>query len=143
MKVDDLAQAIFTVNRHAKAAPDPKMLYTLKKLALEKLISEGKAKKEGLHFSKNPGKSQQKSDVLVAVGNYYFHIPPKKEDFQTLSHLGELDMNYRNPKTTMSLSTAKRLLSQYTNYSLTPPQSSMNTRRKTAPIFKPLGKSYF
>ncbi|WP_078409294.1 YkyB family protein [Priestia abyssalis] len=142
--VNELAQAIFTVNRHAKAAPDPKKLYTLKKLALEKLLTEGKAKKEGLHFSPNPGKSQQKSDVLVSVGDYYFHMPPKKEDFQQLPHLGHLNHQYRNPKTSMSLSYAKRILSKYAGYWVKPPQHPLYLhRKKQAPVFKPLGKSYF
>lgn len=141
----EIAQAIFTVNRHAKAAPDPKQLYTLKKLALEQLISEGKAKKEGLHFSPNPGKSQQKSDVLVSVGDYFFHMPPKKEDFKELTHLGHLNHQYRNPKTTMSLSYAKRLLSKYTGFLLSAPNpvQPSNVRKRQAPVFKPLGKSYW
>lgn len=110
---EQLAQAVFVVNRHAKAATNPKYLYWLKKRALEKLIQEGKALKEGLHFSRNPKLSQQQSDVLVHVGNYFFHIPPTKDDFQKLPHLGELNQSYRNPKTVMSLSTAKKLLQQY------------------------------
>lgn len=48
--VSEIAQAIFTVNRHAKAAPDPKQLYTLKKIALDQLILEGKAKKKDFTF---------------------------------------------------------------------------------------------
>lgn len=110
---EQLPQAIFIVNRHAKSATDPKYLYWLKKRAIEKLIQEGKAKKEGLHFSKNPKFSKQQSDVLVQAGDYYFHIPPSKDDFQKLPHLGELNQAYRNPKTHMSLSLAKKLLQQY------------------------------
>lgn len=113
LSVNQLSQAIFTVNRHAKAATNPKYLYWLKKKALEKLIQEGKAHKEGLHFSKNPKLSQQQSDVLVRAGEYYFHIPPAKDDFQKLLHLGELNQMYRNPKAHMSLSFAKKLLQQY------------------------------
>ncbi|TYR79858.1 hypothetical protein FZC66_11995 [Priestia megaterium] len=144
LSVTEVAQAIFTVNRHAKAAPDPKQLYTLKKIALEQLILEGKAKKEGLHFSPNPGKSQQKSDVLVSVGDYFFHMPPKKEDFKELPHLGHLNHQYRNPKTTMSLSHAKRLLSKYTGHFIQSTPNPVTTpRKRQAPVFKPLGKSYF
>ncbi|MDM5189705.1 YkyB family protein [Bacillus sp. DX4.1] len=111
--IDRLAQSIFVVNRHAKSATNPKYLYWLKKTALERLIIEKKAIKEGLHFSKNPRFSQQQSDVLVRVGDYYFHIPPTKDDFRTLSHLGSLDSSYRNPKTTLSLATAKKTLQDY------------------------------
>ncbi|MFX3624071.1 MAG: YkyB family protein [Ectobacillus sp.] len=113
LSVEQLSQAIFVVNRHAKAATHPKYLYWLKKKALENLILEGKAHKKGLHFSRNPKLSQQQSDVLVHVGDYYFHIPPSKDDFQSLPHLGELNQSYRNPKTHMSLPLAKKLLQQY------------------------------
>ena len=68
LTVDNIAKAIFTVNRHAKTALNPSFLYLLKKKAIEKLLEEGKAKKVGLHFSRNPKYSQQQSDVLVAVG---------------------------------------------------------------------------
>lgn len=88
--IDNLAKAIFTVNRHAKTALNPAFLYLLKKKAIEKLISEGKAKKVGLHFSPNPKNSRQQSDVLVSVGDYYFHIPPAKEDFANLPLLQPL-----------------------------------------------------
>ncbi|MCP1124910.1 YkyB family protein [Bacillus sp. 3103sda1] len=111
--VHQLAEAIFSVNRHAKSATNPKYLYWLKKTALERLISEEQATKEGLHFSKNPRFSQQQSDVLVRAGNYYFHIPPTKDDFRNLPHLGSLDCAYRNPKTYLSLTSAKKMLQQY------------------------------
>lgn len=111
--IDQLAQSIFIVNRHAKSATNPKYLYWLKKAALERLIIEGKALKEGLHFSKNPRFSQQQSDVLVRVSDYYFHIPPIKDDFRTLPHLGNLNSSYRNPKTNLSLTVAKKILQDY------------------------------
>ncbi|WP_020059336.1 YkyB family protein [Bacillus sp. 123MFChir2] len=111
--VHQLAEAIFSVNRHAKSATNPKYLYWLKKTALERLIAEKQATKEGLHFSKNPRFSQQQSDVLVRAGNYYFHIPPTKDDFRNLPHLGSLDCTYRNPKTHLSLTSAKKMLQQY------------------------------
>ena len=57
--VENLARAIFIVNRHAKTATNPKFLYLLKRKALEKLLVEGYAKKEGLHFSRNPKNSRQ------------------------------------------------------------------------------------
>lgn len=116
LSVDKLAQAIFTVNRHAKAAPEPQHLYTIKKLTIEKLLKEGKAKKVGLHFSNNPKFSNQHSTLLVKVADYYFHLPPAKEDFQTLEHLGKLDQHYRNPKTKMALSYAKKIIYQYIDW---------------------------
>ena len=56
--IENLARAIYVVNRHAKTAPNPKYLYALKKKALLKLVQEGKATKKGLHFSNNPKLSQ-------------------------------------------------------------------------------------
>ena len=93
--VENLSKAIYTVNRHAKTATNPKYLYLLKKKALQKLLNEGKGKKVGLHFSKNPRFSQQQSDVLISLGDYFFHMPPTKEDFANLPHLGTLNHSYR------------------------------------------------
>ncbi|WP_102347114.1 YkyB family protein [Bacillus sp. Marseille-P3661] len=144
--IEELSRALFIVNKHAKAAPNPKFLYFLKKKALEKLIKEGKAKKVGLHFSNNPKNSQQRSDLLVSVGEYYFHIPPTKDDFEKLPHLGKLNNSYRNPKTQLSLTTAKMILQDYTG--IANPVSS-NTVQPSAkkkyqkPVFKKLGQSYF
>ena len=103
LTIDNLSQALFIVNRHAKTAPNPKFLYKLKHESLKKLLEEGKAKKLGLHFSQNPRNSKQQSDVLVECGHYTFHIPPTKSDFAELPHLGKLDGSVRNPKTSLSL----------------------------------------
>ena len=138
--VDNIAKAIFTVNRHAKTALNPSFLYLLKKKAIEKLLQEGKAKKVGLHFSRNPKYSQQQSDVLVAVGDYYFHIPPTKEDFANLPHLGALNDSYRNPVTRMPLSQAKALLQTYTGIKPIPPKRKKSFQH---PVIKRLGESYF
>ncbi len=141
--VDNLARAIFVVNRHAKTATNPKFLYLLKRKALEKLLSEGKAKKEGLHFSRNPKNSQQQSDVLISAGDYYFHMPPTKEDFSRLPHLGQLNQTYRNPKTYLSLSLAKNLLQQYVGIEEKIENTNRtNKRTYQKPVFKKLGESY-
>lgn len=138
--ITNLSQAIFTVNRHAKTASNPKYLYALKKNALNKMIVEKKAKKVGLHFSRNPRFSQQQSDVLVQCGEYSFHIPPTKEDFHTLPHLGHLDQHSRNPKSRMSLKTAKQLLQQYTGMKEERRKTPTRTQK---PVFKKLGDSFF
>ena len=91
--IENLSQAIFIVNRHAKTAINPGFLYKLKHESLKKLIAEGKAQKVGLHFSEHPKNSRQQSDVLVECGRYTFHIPPTKQDFTELPHLGKLDSN--------------------------------------------------
>lgn len=128
----EIAQAIFTVNRHAKTAPDNQYLYALKKEALSAMITKNRATKIGLHFSKNPRKSQQQSSVLVQCGNYYFHMLPKKEDFEQLDHLGQLDESYRNPPSRMNLKTAKEILSSFTG---------LQPQKKEAPQ-APFTKSY-
>jgi len=144
-KTEEIARAIYIVNRHAKTAPDPKYLYLLKKKALQKLLSEGRAKKIGLHYSNNPKYSQQQSDVLVSAGQYYFHMPPTKEDFQNLPHLGSLNDTFRNPKTNLSLSKAKSTLQNYVGLK-EPTKFPQYRRRKNTyqkPVFKRLGESYF
>ncbi|WP_462409091.1 YkyB family protein [Neobacillus sp. Marseille-QA0830] len=145
LTIDTLAQAVFTVNRHAKTAPNPRFLYKLKQESLKKLIHEGKAKKIGLHFSKNPRNSQQQSDVLVECGLYLFHIPPTKTDFHNLPHLGKLDGKVRNPKASLSLHSAKAILQSYTGIT-EQDQDPTNQRKKQQtyqkPIFKKLGERY-
>lgn len=146
-KIEELSRALFIVNRHAKTAPNPKFLYLLKKKTLEKLIQDGKAKKLGLHYSKNPKNSQQRSDLLVSVGEYYFHIPPQKADFATLPHLGELNDTFRNPKTNLPLSKAKNILQSYTGIHDTDPSNNKQgpppRNKYTKPVFKKLGQTYF
>lgn len=113
ISTNSIAEAIFIVNKHAKTAVEPKQLYTLKRLSLTKLLQEGKAKKTGLHFSDNPRFAAQQSDVIVACGAYVFHLPPTKEDFKELPHLGKRSTSIRNPKAIMSLSKAKQILQAY------------------------------
>lgn len=141
--IENLSQAIYIVNRHAKTAPNPKFLYQLKHEALKKLLREGKAKKVGLHFSQNPKLSQQQSDVLIVCGNYSFHIPPTKTDFEDLPHLGRLDSAVRNPKASLSLTQAKKLLISYTGLSDRQNQQEKKKTNYQKPVFKKLGESYF
>ncbi|MEI5905946.1 YkyB family protein [Bacillus spongiae] len=138
-----LSQAIFTVNRHAKTATNPKFLYTLKKQAILKMIKEGKASKVGLHFSQNPKFSNQQSDVLVKCGEYTFHIPPSKEDFKSLRHLGKLNQTTRNPKCRMNLTEAKRILQKYTGTIEKKLTNHNNQKAYKKPVFKKLGDSFF
>ncbi|MGM7636008.1 YkyB family protein [Bacillus sp. Hm123] len=138
----NLAQAIFTVNRHAKTAINPKFLYLLKKKALIRMIQEGRAKKTGLHFSNNPKNSQQQSDVLVTCGEYTFHMPPCKEDFHNLPHFGRLDQKKRNPRSSMNLIEAKKILQAYTGMKEKQTHPSSSKKRYKKPVFKPLGQSY-
>lgn len=127
----EIAQAIFTVNRHAKTASDNHYLYALKKEALNKMILQNRAQKIGLHFSKNPRKSQQQSSVLVKCGNYYFHMLPKKEDFDSLEHLGHLDESFRNPASRMNLRSAKEILSELTGLQPIKKEEPVSTRAKS------------
>lgn len=114
--ISDIAKALYTINRHAKTAPKPQHLYYIKKETINQLLKENNAKKIGLHFSNSPKLSNQHSTLLVKVKNYYFHILPVKEDFKKFKHLGSLNENYRNPRTKMSLSQAKKIIYRYINY---------------------------
>src|SRR3954451_25309653 len=139
LTIENLSQAVFIVNRHAKTAINPKFLYKLKQESLKKLIDEGKARKVGLHFSDHPRNSKQQSDVLVECGKYTFHIPPTKSDFQDLPHLGKLDSNVRNPKAHISLNAAKGLLQSYTG--ITEWENQPSSFRKNQPAYqKPVFK---
>ncbi len=141
--IENLSQAIFIVNRHAKTATNPKYLYKLKHEALKKMLREGKAKKVGLHFSAHPKFSQQQSDVLVKIGNYTFHIPPSKEDFSSLPHLGKLDDQVKNPKTRLPLTAAKQILQTYTGITESDGPNNRKGRPLQRPEFKRLGETYF
>lgn len=114
--LSELAKAIYTINRHAKTAPEPQHLYFIKKETINQLLKENRAVKVGLHFSDHPKLSNQHSTLLVKVDIYYFHIPPSKEDFKELEHLGSLDQSYRNPQTKMSLSQAKKIIYRYIDW---------------------------
>lgn len=119
--IRQLTIAIYTVNRHAKTAPNNKELYELKKKALDKLISSGDATKIGLHFVENPKFSKQHSTTLVSCCDFLFHMIPEKEDFKSLPHLGQQDQASRNPQERMSLRVAKELLA---NFIGVPPKTS-------------------
>lgn len=141
--VENLSKAIFVINKHAKTATNPKFLYELKKKSLEKLMKQGKAKKMGLHFSKNPKLSKQTSTVLISCGEYLFHLPPTKDDFQTLPHLGDLDEQQRNPKTYFSFKQAKTLLIAYTGMKEpqpTNPYASPTAKKLISPFAKRYGE---
>lgn len=115
-----LALAIFTVNKHAKTAPNNQFLYELKREALQKMMDEKRANKLGLHFVQRAQRSKQNSVVVVECGDYFFHTLPTKQDMKQLPHLGSLDSSFRNPKGHMSLSEAKRILCTYTNRKMEP-----------------------
>ncbi|MHA6258526.1 YkyB family protein [Sporosarcina sp. CAU 1771] len=116
LSTKEIAIAIYTVNRHAKTAPDNKQLYVLKKMAIDKLLVTGKAEKIGLHFVENPKFSKQHSTTLIRCGEFLFHTIPEKEDFKTLPHLGHQDQTARNPQERMGLKSAKDLLEKYVEF---------------------------
>lgn len=138
--LDEIAKAIFTINRHAKTAPEPQHLYYIKKEAIKRLLQHNDAKKIGLHFSDHPKYSNQHSTLLVKVGDYFFHIPPIKQDFKDLEHLGTLDQSYRNPPTKMALSYAKKVIYHYINWQ--PTKQKPAKKRYTSSYYTPssLGK---
>ncbi|UOQ85426.1 YkyB family protein [Gracilibacillus salinarum] len=137
-EINKIGQALFIVNRHAKTALDPTQLYQLKNETMKKLLSEKKAIKVGLHFSNNPKQSRQHSVLLVQVGNYYFHMPPSKDDMQALKHLGKLDESYRNPKPSLSLTNAKKTLLVYLDWSV---KATKQKQAKPKPKYSPFTNS--
>lgn len=112
--IENLAKALFVVNRHAKTSPQPQKLYQLKTNVIHKLISEGKAEKVGLQHSPNPSKfHQQTCNTLVKIAEYGFHILSTREDLLELPHLGEWNEDFRNPTDSFPLRSAVQLLEQY------------------------------
>lgn len=115
-ELEELTHALYVINRNLKTITDrerKRYLYNLKRNVLLKLVSEGRARKVGIHFSPNPKFSKQANDILIEVGDYAFHIPPTKEDFKTLPHLGTRDTERRNPKVYYPFKKAIRLLEDY------------------------------
>ncbi len=110
-----IAEALFIVNRHSKAATDPTYLYKLKQAAIAKLLTDGHAEKIGLQYSKNPKNCRQHTLVLVKCGDFLFHIPPAKSDFKELRHLGKQIPLKHTHKITLSLKRAKNCLEAYTD----------------------------
>ncbi len=43
--LNELAKALFTINRHAKTAPEPRHLYYIKKESINRLLKENRAEK--------------------------------------------------------------------------------------------------
>lgn len=140
MDVSEIAKAIYTVNRHAKAALKPQHLYSIKQRAIDHLLSKNLAEKLGLHFTNSPKNSNQHSMLLVKVDEYYFHIPPTKEDFKELKHLGNLDESFRNKRVRMSLSEAKTLLYDYLDWQPEEKQSRRGQYRSNYYTPSSLGK---
>ncbi len=69
-------------------------------------------------------------------------MPPTKEDFQHLPHLGTLNQSYRNPKAQMSLTKAKNVLQKYVGLKEKP----LAANRRAAyhkPVFKNLVRVIF
>lgn len=120
VSLEKVQVAIYTVNRHAKAALTPKYLYFLKRHALQKMLNEGHAEKVGIHQIFESNFKKQNSAVLVKVSTtshiFFFHLPMTKEN-DSLPNLGALDQNFRNPQIRMSLSNAKTILQQYLDIS--------------------------
>lgn len=147
--IENLAKALFVVNRHAKTSPQPQKLYQLKTNVIEKLISEGKAQKIGLQQSPNPSKfHQQTCNTLVKVAEYGFHILSTREDLLELPHLGEWSEDFRNPTDSFPLRQAVQLLEQYSqptvNQTITnqSPTSRVSNQSPRKPFLDPFSKRY-
>ncbi|UAK17539.1 YkyB family protein [Sporolactobacillus terrae] len=112
MNPQKIAEAIYVVNCHAKTATQPQQLYTLKRVALNKLIREGSAQVIGLHRYSSKPRSRPPHCVLIRCNNYYFHKIPSRHELHHLKPIiGTPD--HRNPKVRLSLSKAKIIISNY------------------------------
>jgi hypothetical protein len=142
---ENLAKALYVVNRHAKTSPEPQKLYQLKTAVLEKMIHEGKAQKVGLQQSPNPSKyHQQTSNTLVKVGEYGFHILSSREDLLELPHLGPWSEDFRNPTDSFPLRQAIQLLERYAGVkektTQTKPSRPTHLKDQRKPFFDPFPK---
>jgi len=146
--IENLAKALFVVNRHAKTSPQPQKLYQLKTNVIQKLITEGKAQKVGLQHSPNPSKfHQQTCNTLVKIAEYGFHILSTREDLLELPHLGEWNEDFRNPTDSFPLRTAVQLLEQYSQPTtvrkpVTNHQSRVSNQARRKSLFDPFPKRY-
>lgn len=120
---DEIAQAIYVVNRRAKTVPDASMLYTLKHDAIKKLVTEKRATRLCVHRFKRVRQFHSIRDVkvdintvftLVSCGEYIFHYPAERQDIKDLLFQQKI-IGIRNPRSEMSYASAKRLLFEYLN----------------------------
>lgn len=70
-------------------------------------------------------------------------MPPTKEDFQHLPHLGTLNQSYRNPKAQMSLTKAKNVLQKYVGLKEKPLAANRQQPAYHKPVFKNLVRVIF
>lgn len=121
IKTNEIAQAIYVINRRAKVVPDSSVLYSLKHNAIMKLLSEQRATKLCVHRFKRVQQfhsiRDSKIDIntiftLVSCGEYIFHYPADPQDIKDLLFQQKI-IGIRNPHSEMSYSSAKRLLLQY------------------------------
>jgi hypothetical protein len=102
--MEELLQAIGTINNHAKVA---KSLYFYKKEAIVKLLQEKKAKKIGIQKL-----APQKIYVVIKADDYIFHLPATSSDMKTLPTI-PYNPHVSNPKQYMSIKDAKSVVEQY------------------------------
>lgn len=115
MKQEDLEtilSAVYTVNNHAKNVRNPQYLYFLKRETLTRLIEIKYAEKVGLYFN-SKAKPFKRPSLLIQSLNFYFHLPPHKEDIQLLPHLDNHNPYYKNPKRHINLKQSKKILEQF------------------------------
>lgn len=148
--IESIKQALYSVNRHAKTAISKRELYDLKYKTLQKLIKIGQAKKIRLEYSTQPGRSQQSTVVLVKVGlnskekPLYFHMIPEKDDFKMLKHTGSvITQGLHNPKSTMALNLAKKLLQEFLGLHELHPKNTKAKRPQRPTLNKKIFTSSF
>lgn len=118
-----VAEAIFTVNHHAKTSSYPHAeLYQMKSEILKALIRSGHARKVGLDVCAHPRTGEKRTLASVKVGNYYFHTTPTKNDLEYLPYIKQGRKHY-NPRNHMALELASYVIRTYLKNQSSSPQN--------------------
>lgn len=137
MNTENLAEALYIINKFAKRKRDTKKdhylqgnyalvkslknkeheLYQLKSQVLAKFLSEGRAEILGIH--KQIINTKEKREVinhllLIQVGEHTFHRPAKAKDIKKYPFLGEIDIiSAEKESTSLTFLEAVKLLEKY------------------------------
>ncbi|WP_099363777.1 YkyB family protein [Fredinandcohnia onubensis] len=112
IKVEQIAQAIQVINRHAKTPKDFPDFYKLKNDAIKLSIKKGYAKKIGLDYYYYPHMGRKEIFTSIQIDRYFFHTTPTDSDLRNLKMIYR---RYRNPNICMSLKEAETVILTFLN----------------------------
>ncbi|AEF93857.1 hypothetical protein Desca_0983 [Desulfotomaculum nigrificans CO-1-SRB] len=138
MTTENLAEALYVVNKFAKKMRDQKKynydagqhdmvkqsrikeqeLYDLKEKVLSKMLAEERARILGIHkqtVENKQGELWENHLLLIAAGDYDFHRPARAKDIDKYPYLGEIDIIPADKKRATKLLFAEsfKLLQKY------------------------------